>query len=229
MKNIAKKAAVKRGQSKKAALKAVEATDCQIELQRMKKRAAQPEPKDTTSDEWRYWKIANLHLDFRSGNTDAYRRAHDEFRTLLTGLYNNEGFWRVSNALALLPHLIIARQEIEKMDEAKRAVLSIAAEEASEPEIDHLRIDHVFEVATYKDARRIANSETLQSREWGDEVVGDLLALMYGLTYQRDLTHREGILFEVVNAFMPVMDCARNGVETMVVRRFQTERKGALK
>ncbi len=146
-KSTAKKAASKRREPRTVAeLKAEEQLDRELELQRRKERAARPEPEDTTSDEWRYWKIANLRLDFRSGNTDAYRRAHAEFRELLTGLYHDENFWHVSNALALLPHLIIARQEIEKMeradaedrakvmDEAKRAVLSIVAEEACDAE-----------------------------------------------------------------------------------------------
>jgi hypothetical protein len=76
-----------------------------------------PEPKDKTSNEWRYWKIRQLEAGF-DGPSDAkgYELAWDEFKALLRGLMSDENFWHVSNAKALLPHLIIARQSIDKMN-----------------------------------------------------------------------------------------------------------------
>lgn len=97
-----------------------------------------------------------------------------------------------------------------------------AADKQAPPE-DALDLDSVFAAATFRDARRIANRETLQSKEWDDEELGDLLALMYALTYCERMPDREGILYEVVNAFMPSMDCARKGVERMVAGRFRRE------
>jgi len=72
-----------------------------------------PEPEDTTSDEWRYWKLRRLERAF-DGDGAAYTEAWAEFTALLKGLMSDEGFWHTGNAKALLPHLIIARQEIDR-------------------------------------------------------------------------------------------------------------------
>jgi len=213
MKSSTKKAAGKRREPP-TMTEADERIARELELQRMKERAAQPEPEDQTSDEWRYWKIANLHLDFGSGNTDAYRRAHEEFRALLTELYHDDDFWHVTNALALLPQLIIAKQRIE---ETKRVEAEFNALENAED---------IFKTATFKDARRIANGETLQSMDWKDEEIGDLLALMYALTYCEQ-AQREMILYEVVHAFMPSMDVLNKTTNSFVVGRLQADQGGA--
>jgi len=75
-----------------------------------------PEPKDKTSDEWRHWKLRRMGQAFEGEDSGAYARAWDEFRSLLKGLLTDPGFWHVSHACALLPHLIIARQEIDRLD-----------------------------------------------------------------------------------------------------------------
>ncbi len=121
----------------------------------------------------------------------------------------------------------IARVLIENgiQDDPASETTEHAADEASEPQtdIDDLRTDHVFKAATFKDARRIANGETLQSKEWTDEEMSDLLTLMFSLTYCEQ-QHREGILYEVIRAFIPIIDRAQNAVELMVVERYKGAR-----
>jgi len=73
-----------------------------------------PEPKDTTSDEWRYWKLRRMERAFDGEDSAAYRQAWQEFELLLKGLMADESFWHTGNARTLLPHLIIARQEIDR-------------------------------------------------------------------------------------------------------------------
>ena len=74
------------------------------------------EPKDRLSDEWRYWKLRRMEKAFEGGDRGLYAQVWDEFRSLLKGLLADGSFWHVSNARALLPHLISARQEIDRMD-----------------------------------------------------------------------------------------------------------------
>ena len=91
-------------------------------------RSTAPEPKDKRSDEWRDWKIAQLRhgLLAGAGDHESYARAWAEFRGLLYGLLADGDFWHVSHALALLPTLLSARQEIDELharDERSRAAL----------------------------------------------------------------------------------------------------------
>ena len=74
-----------------------------------------PEPEDKTSDEWRYWKLRRMEraFDGRREDGEAYAEAWREFRALLDGLLADEDFWHTGNARALLPTLIIARQQID--------------------------------------------------------------------------------------------------------------------
>ncbi len=72
-----------------------------------------PQPKDRNSDEWRYWKLRCLEDAFQGNDIKANEQAWEEFKTLLTGLMAEGGFWYAGNAIALLPHLLIARQEID--------------------------------------------------------------------------------------------------------------------
>jgi hypothetical protein len=74
-----------------------------------------PEPKDKLSDEWRYWQIARVTHDLSSGAPGAYERAWGVMRHLFDGLAAEPNFWRVDFILPLLPHLIIARQDIDEM------------------------------------------------------------------------------------------------------------------
>jgi hypothetical protein len=87
-----------RGEEKRAAMKAAE--------------LAKPEPKDKTSAEWRYWKLRQIEYGFTSGDSEAYAAAWSFYRDLLAGLMEDENFFHVSFASTLLPHLIMARQEI---------------------------------------------------------------------------------------------------------------------
>jgi hypothetical protein len=73
-----------------------------------------PEPKDKTSDEWRYWKLRRMERAFDGGDGAEYKQAWAEFTALLKGLMADESFWHTGNARTLLPHLIIARQQIDK-------------------------------------------------------------------------------------------------------------------
>lgn len=79
--------------------------------------------------------------------------------------------------------------------------------------------DLVFKAVTYEDARRIVNRDSIQSKERSDEEIGDLLALMFCLTYCEQV-QRDGVLYEVVNAFMPRLNCAHKSTERMVVARY---------
>ncbi len=80
-----------------------------------------PEPKDKTSNEWRYWKLRRMEKAFDGEDSEAYAEAWREFRALLTGLMAEADFWHTGNACTLLPHLIIARQEIDQQNaRAKR-------------------------------------------------------------------------------------------------------------
>lgn len=90
--------------------------------QKKRERLNAPEPKDKLSDEWRYWKIAQITegMGGRDKSQEAYNAAWDEFRELFEGLRATPSFWHVDNALALLPHLIIARQEIDRLDQQQR-------------------------------------------------------------------------------------------------------------
>ncbi len=73
-----------------------------------------PEPEDTTSDEWRYWKLRRMEKAFDGDDGEAYKQAWAEFTALLKGLTADKSFWHTGNARALLPRLIIARQEIDR-------------------------------------------------------------------------------------------------------------------
>ncbi len=72
-----------------------------------------PEPKDKTSDEWRYWKLRRMEKAF-DGDGEAYKQAWTEVTDLLKGLMAEADFWHTGNARALLPTLIIARQRIDE-------------------------------------------------------------------------------------------------------------------
>lgn len=113
--------------------------------------------------------------------------------------------------------------ELQRIEETKRIEAEFNALENTEDGDDP---DLIFKTATYKDARRIANGATLQSKEWDDEEIGDLLALMYALTYC-EKGEREGILYEVVLAFMPSMDVAHKATHSLVVGRLQADQGGA--
>ncbi len=78
------------------------------------------EPKDKTSSEWRYWTLRRTAHAFQNGDMAARKEAWNEFEALLKGLMADASFWHISNALALMPHLIIARQEIDKMNARER-------------------------------------------------------------------------------------------------------------
>jgi hypothetical protein len=81
-----------------------------------------PEPKDTTSDEWRYWKLRHMERAFDGGDGAAYKQAWQEFTALLKGLMADADFWHTGNARALLPTLILARQQIDKQKAREKRV-----------------------------------------------------------------------------------------------------------
>jgi hypothetical protein len=89
---------------------------------RLERWLTMPEPKDKTSDEWRYWKLRRMERAFAGADGEAYRQAWQEFRALLKGLMADESFWHTGNARALLPDLIIARQQIDKQNAYEKRV-----------------------------------------------------------------------------------------------------------
>ncbi len=90
-----------------------EAARARRHAEREAERLNAPEPEDKTSDEWRYWKLRRMEKAFDDGDGAAYKQAWAEFKLLLNDLMAVEEFWHTGNARTLLPHLIIARQEID--------------------------------------------------------------------------------------------------------------------
>jgi hypothetical protein len=79
------------------------------------KSAHAPQPKWDTP-EWLEWKLRQMKKAFDGSDAEAYTQAWDEFKTLLNGLLTASDFWHVSHAVALLPTLLAARQEIDLMN-----------------------------------------------------------------------------------------------------------------
>lgn len=79
---------------------------------REQERLNAPEPKDWLSAEWRHWKIRQLSRAFDGDDREAYTAAWAEYIALLKSLVAEGSFYHVSFALALLPDLITARQDI---------------------------------------------------------------------------------------------------------------------
>lgn len=73
------------------------------------------EPQDKTSDEWRYWKIRQIGAGFQSEDLEQYGAAWREFFALVDGFRRDENQQHVSHARALLPSLLVARQDSERM------------------------------------------------------------------------------------------------------------------
>jgi uncharacterized protein (UPF0147 family) len=89
-----------------------------------------PEPEDKLSDAWRYWTLRKFEDAFNGDDRAAYTAAWREFKTLLNGLTSDGNFYYTSFALALLPQLIICRQEIDKLtrrDRKSKAGMKAAA------------------------------------------------------------------------------------------------------
>jgi len=74
-----------------------------------------PEPKDKLSDEWRYWKLRNFEAALESGDEKKMQDAATEFRDLIKGLLADGDFWHTYNLRVLMPHIIIARQQIDRL------------------------------------------------------------------------------------------------------------------
>ena len=107
-------ARIQAGESLAAIYDAREAARSARQAAREAEQLNAPEPKDKTSDEWRYWKLRRMERAFEGGDGAAYKEAWAEFTALLKGLMADESFWHTGNARTLLPHLIIARQEIDR-------------------------------------------------------------------------------------------------------------------
>lgn len=77
-----------------------------------------PEPEDKTSRDWRIWKLRQFERGFyhHGGDAELYGEAWREYKGLLGGLLTAPAFWHVSHATALLPQLLITRQEIDALD-----------------------------------------------------------------------------------------------------------------
>lgn len=79
---------------------------------REEERNNAPEPTNWRSQEWRHWKIRQLTRALNSDDTAAREAAFQEYKTLLSELVRDEDFYCVPFMVALLPDLIIARQDI---------------------------------------------------------------------------------------------------------------------
>jgi hypothetical protein len=81
-----------------------------IAAEQEEKRRTQPEPKDQTSAEWRYWKLGQFKLAFKSADTR--RSAWREFHAMLKTLVKNPNF-TVGDAMTLLPYIIVIQQRLD--------------------------------------------------------------------------------------------------------------------
>jgi hypothetical protein len=70
---------------------------------------SKPEPKDKTSDEWRYWKLRRIAAGFDSEDVETYGAAWAEFWNFFDGYKHDRA--DVRGARRLLPMLIIAYQD----------------------------------------------------------------------------------------------------------------------
>ena len=107
-------ARTKAGESLAAIYAGREAARARRHAEREDERLNAPEPKDKASDEWRYWTLRRMERAFEGDDGAEYKQAWAEFTALLKGLMADESFWHTGNARDLLPHLIIARQQIDK-------------------------------------------------------------------------------------------------------------------
>jgi hypothetical protein len=86
------------------------------------KTAPMQEPKRDTP-EWVKWKVKQMRAAFfATDNTEVYAQAWSEFKVLLGDLITDGNFWHISNAVRLLPHLLVIRQELELMDRHEKRV-----------------------------------------------------------------------------------------------------------
>ncbi len=106
-------ARTKAGESLAAIYAGREAARARRHAEREDERLNAPEPKDKASDEWRYWTLRRKERANEGDDRAAYKQAWAEFTALLKGLMADESFWHTGNARDLLPHLIIARQQID--------------------------------------------------------------------------------------------------------------------
>ncbi len=109
-------ARIQAGESLAAIYDAREAARARRQAAREAEQLNAPEPKDKTSDEWRYWKLRRMERAFGGDDGEGYAAAWSEFSDLLKGLMAEADFWRTGNARALLPRLIIARQRIDQQN-----------------------------------------------------------------------------------------------------------------
>ncbi len=110
------------GESLAAIYAGREAARARRRAEREAERLNAPEPEDKTSDEWRCWKLRRMEKAFDGDDSEAYKQAWAEFKLLLNDLMAVEEFWHTGNARALLPHLIIARQQIDKQKAREKRV-----------------------------------------------------------------------------------------------------------
>jgi hypothetical protein len=59
--------------------------------------------------------LQHIEAGFNSPGTPAYEQAWTEFKELFDGLIADENFWQTRYMLPLLPHLVNARKEIDRL------------------------------------------------------------------------------------------------------------------
>ena len=82
------------------------------------------------------------------------------------------------------------------------------------------RLAAVAKSLTAEQAARIAERLTVEASHEGDESIGDLLLLMYALTYASDLD-REGILFAVKRVWVAYSDRADEALDDVIRERMR--------
>ena len=101
---------LREGQEPAAVAAWFEQERARIAAEQEEKRRTQPEPKDRLSDEWRYWKLGQFKLAFKSADTR--QSAWREFHPMVKALAKNPNF-TVGDAMTLLPYIIVIQQRLD--------------------------------------------------------------------------------------------------------------------
>lgn len=96
--------------------------EAQAEGKRRRTKLTAPEPKDKTSDEWRYWKIFRMEEALRKGDVEAWGEIWSYFDGFKDVLLSREGYTAAdaSAARQMIPDLLIFWQKAQPKSKGKK-------------------------------------------------------------------------------------------------------------
>jgi hypothetical protein len=96
--------------------------EAEAEEKRRRTKLTAPEPKDKTSDEWRYWKIFRMEEALRKGDVEAWGEFWSYFDGFKDVLLSREGYTAAdaSAARQMLPDLLIFWQKAQPKSKGKK-------------------------------------------------------------------------------------------------------------